>query len=99
MREAAKAAYLARLQAAIGRHKYYPRRSRMRGEEGRVLLQLSIAADGSFSGIRVLQSSGSRRLDEAALSAIRRVGHADPLPGELGLSTWRISVPMVFSLH
>ena len=98
-REAARAAYLARLQVAISRHRYYPRLSRRRGEEGRVLLQLLISADGSFAEIRVAQSSGNWRLDDAAVKTIERVGHAEPLPDELGLSAWRISVPMVFSLN
>ena len=97
-REAARAAYLARLQVAISRHRYYPRLSRRRGEEGRVLLQLLISADGSFAEIRVAQSSGNRRLDDAAVKTIERVGRAEPLPDELGLRAWRISVPMVFSL-
>ena len=97
-REAVRAAYLARLQVAISRHRYYPRLSRRRREEGRVLLQLLISADGSFAEIRVAQSSGSWRLDDAAVKTIERVGRAEPLPDELGLSAWRISVPMVFSL-
>jgi TonB family protein len=47
----------------------------------------------------VAQSSGNWRLDDAAVKTIERVGHAEPLPDELGLSAWRISVPMVFSLN
>lgn len=98
-RERLRDAYLARLQAAIARHKYYPRLSRRRGEEGRVLLRLVIGSDGDLSEVRVARSSGKRRLDEAALKTIEQLGHAEPLPPELGLSAWRISVPMVFSLE
>jgi protein TonB len=98
LRDIVRAGYLARLQAAIARHKYYPRLSRRRGEEGRVLLRLVIGSDGDFSEVRVARSSGKRRLDAAALKTIERLGHAEPLPPELGLSAWRISVPMVFSL-
>jgi len=98
-REVAKATYLARLRAAIARYKFYPRLSRRRGEEGRVLVELLIDVDGGFREMRVDQSSGNRRLDDAALKTLQRLGHADPLPSELGEKSWRISVPMVFSLR
>lgn len=98
-REIAKASYLARLQAAIDRNKFYPRLSRRRGEEGRVLVEVLIGAKGEFREMRVDKPSGNRRLDDAALKTLRRLGHADPLPAELGSQSWRISVPMVFSLR
>lgn len=98
-REALKADYLARLQAEIERHKYYPRLSRRRGEEGRVVVELLIGRRGGFREIRVQHSSGNRRLDEAALKTLKKIDPAAPLPAELGRDSWRISVPMVFSLR
>jgi len=49
----------------------YPRLSRRRGEEGTVLLQLMVRKDGSVAQVRIKQSSGYPRLDQAALEAVR----------------------------
>jgi protein TonB len=48
----------------------YPRYSRIRGEEGRVVLSVQILADGSSGVIEIVRSSGHRRLDEAAVRAV-----------------------------
>ena len=50
----------------------YPRMSRKRGETGTVMLSIQVLADGSVGTVKILQSSGYRRLDEAALQAARK---------------------------
>lgn len=90
--------YLRRLQAAIGRHKRYPRLSRRRNEEGRVMLSLLITAEGRFRDIQVDQSSGYQRLDQAAIKTLHRIQNFEPLPTELGRLDWLIRVPLVFRL-
>lgn len=50
----------------------YPRVSRLRGEEGVVSLSIQVLPSGKPGRIDVLQSSGYRRLDEAACKAARR---------------------------
>lgn len=52
--------------------KEYPALSQRLGEEGTVLVALEVAADGSVTDARVLSSSGYARLDNAALSAVRK---------------------------
>lgn len=49
----------------------YPRESREKGEEGRVVVSVAIHADGTLGDIKVVESSGYSRLDEAALEAVR----------------------------
>ena len=48
----------------------YPVSSRRRGEEGKVILRVDLDARGMITGAAVVSSSGSRRLDEAALAAV-----------------------------
>jgi len=50
----------------------YPRESRRLREQGTVVLELLLATDGTVQDIRVLRSSGHRRLDDAARDAVRR---------------------------
>jgi protein TonB len=49
----------------------YPPLSRRLGEQGRVLLNLYILADGSLGQVVLKQSSGYRRLDDAAITAVK----------------------------
>lgn len=50
----------------------YPPESRRAREEGTVKLRLLVGPDGRVAEIEVAASSGSRRLDRAALQAVRR---------------------------
>jgi len=50
----------------------YPLESRRRHEQGTVVLSLILSTDGSVSTISVAESSGSDRLDQAALAAVRK---------------------------
>jgi len=49
------------------------------GERGHLDLELSVARDGSASAFRIVRSSGSPQLDQAAETAVR-AGHLLPLP-------------------
>jgi protein TonB len=49
----------------------YPALSRRLGEEGKVVLRVELDMDGRVDSARVTASSGYKRLDEAALSAVR----------------------------
>lgn len=50
----------------------YPVESRRRHEQGTVRLLVLVGTDGRVSDISVAESSGSKRLDRAALTAVRR---------------------------
>ncbi len=49
----------------------YPAMSRRQGEAGKVVLRVELAPDGRVEAARVSSSSGYKRLDEAALKAVR----------------------------
>jgi protein TonB len=53
--------------AASAFHPTYPRISKRRGEEGSVILSVQVLANGSVGQVDILQTSGFRRLDEAAV--------------------------------
>ncbi|MFC1467513.1 TonB family protein [Verrucomicrobiota bacterium] len=50
----------------------YPRRSNLRGEEGTVILNVHISEEGKVVEATITKSSGFRRLDAAALKAVRK---------------------------
>lgn len=90
--------YLQQLQQRIAQQRYYPRRSRARGEQGRVVVRFVLAADGSVKGLEVIDSSGIARLDQAAIKTVERAAPFDPLPAGLRQDEWTIEVPLVFKL-
>jgi protein TonB len=75
----------------------YPPLSRRMGEEGRVLLDVHIMADGSVAEVRLRSSSGSRRLDAAAIAAVQRWRYVPARRGDQNIAYWYVQ-PMVFSL-
>jgi protein TonB len=58
--------------AGLGRlNRHYPEAARARGEQGTVRLALTISRDGRVQSARVIGSSGSSALDQAALQMAR----------------------------
>lgn len=76
----------------------YPRLSRRLREEGTVLLQLLIEADGRISELEVFQSSGFPRLDQAALEAVRQWRFEPARQGDTAIA-YRYQQPITFQLQ
>ncbi len=79
----AKASYarllLTRLQRAI----VYPRRAQRRDIQGVVRVEVVLAASGALKTVRLVGTSGSDILDDAALELVRRVAPFPPVPHDL----------------
>lgn len=75
----------------------YPQTSRRLGEEGRVLMKVLVSADGSAENVQIEQSSGSERLDNAAVNAVKRWRFIPAKKNNHALSAYVI-VPVKFSL-
>jgi protein TonB len=84
--------------AALGNPKPgYPWLSRQRGEEGRVVLRVDVSATGSVDLIEIAESSGHRRLDEAALAAVAQWRFEPARIGDAPIAT-TVNVPITFRL-
>jgi protein TonB len=75
----------------------YPRFSRRKGEEGRVLLKVLVTAKGGPGQVEVENSSGYKRLDEAAINAVQNWRFIPARKGAEALSAY-VLVPVKFSL-
>ena len=75
----------------------YPWISRRRGEEGRVVLEVAVTADGRAKEVRIKRSSGSSRLDQAALAAVKKWRFSPALSGGRAVAG-RIEIPIAFRL-
>lgn len=70
-------------------------RPRVRGT-GQVTLALRIARTGQLAGVSVARSSGDPSLDQAALSAVQRVGRFPSAPEGLTDASYGFSLPVRF---
>lgn len=76
----------------------YPLVARRLQQQGRVVLDVYILADGSVGEVRVKHSSGFARLDEAALNAVRRWRYVPAKRGDTPISVWYLQ-PIEFLLN
>lgn len=76
----------------------YPMLSRRLKEQGTVILQVLILADGSIAELSVLQSSGFSRLDAAAMEAVKK-WRFEPARQDGIAITYQYQQPIVFQLQ
>ena len=75
----------------------YPSMSRRQGEEGRVLMKVLVSASGAAEDVQIEKSSGSDRLDNAAVNAVKRWRFIPAKKNNQPLSAY-VLVPIKFSL-
>lgn len=78
-------------------NRYYPDQARQQDLFGSLRMMVALQPDGSVTEIRILESSGERILDQAAVDIVQRASPFDPFPDELRgevdileiIRTWR----------
>lgn len=73
----------------------YPPQAKARHEQGTVHLRLQVRPDGSVGEIQVKRSSGSQRLDRAAVDAVSRWRFKPATQGGKPVESWT-NVPITF---
>jgi protein TonB len=76
----------------------YPSLSRRMREQGTVILRVRVREDGLAAEVDLHHGSGHRRLDEAAMKAVRHWRFIPARRGENVIESW-VLVPIEFSLH
>lgn len=97
--ESLKAKYLNELRIEINKHKRYPKISKRFNEQGKVILSFKVLKSGKFENIRIINSSGKKRLDKAALNAIIDTNKFKVIPNELKVNFLDISLPIKFIIE
>lgn len=91
------AAWRSAWSAGMNWSRHYPEAARARGEQGTVRLALTIGRSGHVMSARLVGSSGSATLDQAALEMARNAS-GRPLPPEMGSSV-SLTVPVRYSIR
>ena len=76
----------------------YPALSKRMGEEGKVVLRVSVTPHGSADSVEIKTSSGSPRLDEAARKTVQNWKFIPAKRGETIVQSW-VLVPIIFKLE
>lgn len=90
--------YISRLREFIDKNKQYPKMSKRLKEEGRVLLSFRVLKSGEFKNIKLLESSGNKRLDKAALNALINSERFEPFSKKINKNYMDFSLPIVFEI-
>lgn len=90
--------FISQLAAHLARYKQYPVEARRRRIHGVVTVQFRVHANGMVDECSIIDSSGNRLLDAAALAMLRRAQPLPRIPPELGLDSLHINLPVEFSL-
>ncbi len=93
------AIYASRFSRAVHKDFEYPSLARRRGWEGAVQLRVLIGVDDSVQQVEVVNSSGHRILDDAAMEKVRRLRPLPARPASFKDRAFAIRVPIVFRLE
>ncbi len=91
--------YLAILKRQIEHHKQYPLIARKGRQQGTVIVQFELTADGNLKSCQVQKSCGYRLLDKAAARAVRAAAPFPDLPAEIDLADTSFILPIKFVLN
>lgn len=87
--------FLLSIKKAIDKNLFYPRKSRMMRQEGRVLVEFSVLPSGGIKSLKIVKGSGKKELDNAAIKTIQRAKKSFLKPQR----EVRIQIPIVFVLR
>lgn len=90
--------YVAQVTQLINRHKIYPRMAIDREEEGRVVVAVTLARDGTIIDSRVEEPSPFDRLNKAALQAISSISRFPTLPASIS-SPMHLHIPLIYTIE
>jgi protein TonB len=76
----------------------YPRESRLRGEQGTVVLEVDVDADGTPAAVRVVEDAGYPRLAAAAVEAARKARFRPATRAGQPVAA-RVRIPFRFTLR
>ena len=90
--------YLAALRRRLQEELEYPPAARRRGLSGTVDLEIALESTGRVSKVSLVRSSSHAILDDAALTAARKLSRV-PFPPDVKPRALRVRLPVVFELR
>lgn len=90
--------FIQQVARLIDQKKLYPKEALNREEEGKVVVAMTLARDGSLIDAKVEQPSSFSRLNQAALQTIQNIGRFPPIPETIPVPL-HLHVPIQFRIE
>ena len=91
-------AYILSVLKIINQRKVYPAEALDRGEEGRVMVAVSVGADGQVLDVRIEETCPFARLNHAALQTVSQIKSFPPLPKGVA-GPIHLHIPLVYRVE
>ena len=91
--------YEQRIRQRILQKKVYPRLAKRMRKQGVVKVAFTLSKNGALSRLRILQSSGVKSLDKAALQAVKKVGRFPAFPAGIRKHSINYIIPITYRLR
>jgi protein TonB len=91
-------AYIIAVLKEINKRKVYPLEALDRGEEGKVVVGVSVAGDGQVLDVRVEEPSASSRLNQAAVETVKSIHALPALPSSISAPV-HLHIPLVYRVE
>ena len=88
--------YPGKVRRKLRRSLRYPRQARSARIEGAVVVGFTVAGNGSVTGVRVVEPSGHRILDSAAIATVERAAPFAEIPAAANRSSWTFEIRLEF---
>jgi len=79
------------------RHRYFPRQAVEAGEDGTVVIEVTVNRYGKVEAVEVKSRSGSAWIDMAAVGTFRNA-QLPPLPAEVAQERFTLTIPITYTL-
>jgi protein TonB len=96
---AAVATWEGQLAAHLSHFKRFPPEAQRRGEQGVVLMRITLGRNGDVLAMSMARSSGFADLDDEAEAWIRRATPLPPIPPDIAGDHVNLVVPLRFTLR
>ncbi|MEM1088841.1 MAG: TonB family protein [Pseudomonadota bacterium] len=97
-REAQNAGVILAIRQQLARYQAYPASARRRGLEGAATVRFVITRSGRLVDSELMESSGSRHLDQAALKLVSDAAPYPPLPAAVSAARLEVKIPIEYRL-
>lgn len=94
----AREAYYETLKRWIEKHNNYPRRARLKGLEGEVVLLVTLDKMGRIIAQEMVSRSGHKILDRSAIKALKSASPFPAIPDSLGVTKVTLQIPFAYYL-
>lgn len=94
-----KAHYLSQIFELVKNQQTYPTLSKKLKEQGLVKVLLTIDSSGTLKKVELIEGTPFKRLNDAAMQAAVRAAPFQPFPSEVQSDSWKIAIPVQFSLY